>query len=52
LASVDRDVRRSRAEFRRLIFGSSDFKLHEIDVFAEKPQPVALRRSRKRYVTV
>ncbi len=23
----------------RLIFGSSDFKLHEIDVFAEKPQP-------------
>ena len=25
----------------RLIFGSSDFKLHEIDVFAEKPQPTA-----------
>lgn len=23
----------------RLIFGSSDFKLHEIDVFAEMPQP-------------
>lgn len=25
----------------RVIVGSSDFKLHEIDVFAEKPQPIA-----------
>ena len=36
----------------RLIFGSSDFKLYEIDVLAEKPQPVAFSgEGHQSYVT-
>jgi WD40 repeat protein len=35
----------------RLIFGSSDFKLHELDVFAEKPQPVPFGEGHQSYVT-
>ncbi len=36
----------------RLVFGSSDFKLHEVDALAEKPQPEAFKgEGHQSYVT-